>query len=289
MLNKELLQYSAAIGKADATHIGETDGLLYTGEMQTGRGREDEKMKMHRFGFVAAAVALTVFGVSGCASKNYVRSQTAPIIDHTGQLEQQTSENGRQIRDTDQRAQAGIQRAQGAADQANQNAQTATQQASQAQMAAADVAHRADSLDEVVKGLDSYKKVADVTVTFGFDKSVLTADDKEQLDTFAGQLGSAKSYILEVTGGTDSTGPADYNYQLSQRRADAVVQYLAAKYNIPAHRFYLIGIGKDQQVADNTTKEGRQKNRRVEIQLLSNMSPEQQQSAPAVATGPTGQ
>ena len=86
------------------------------------------------------------------------------------------------------------------------------------------------------------------------------------------QLGSAKSYILEVTGGTDSVGPAQYNYDLSQRRADAVVQYLATKYNIAAHRFYLIGIGKDQSVADNKTAEGRKENRRVQIQLLSNMS-----------------
>ncbi len=42
-------------------------------------------------------------------------------------------------------------------------------------------------------------------MTFGFDKAVLTKEDKEQLDNFGGQLGSAKSYILEVTGGTDST------------------------------------------------------------------------------------
>jgi len=48
-------------------------------------------------------------------------------------------------------------------------------------------------------------------------------------------------------------------------------QYLAAKYNIPAHRFYLIGIGKDNAVADNTTADGRKQNRRVQIQLLSNM------------------
>lgn len=243
---------------------------------------------MHRFGFVVTAAALTVFGVSGCATKKYVRNTTAPIVDHTGQLEQKSAENGRQIRDVDQRAQSGIQKAQGSADQANQNAQNATQQANQAQTAANDVAHRADSLDAVVKGLDNYKRVADVTVTFGFDKAVLTADDKQQLDTFANQLGSSKSYILEVTGGTDTTGPADYNYQLSQRRADAVVQYLASKYNIPAHRFYLIGIGKDQQVADNKTKEGRQKNRRVEVQLLSNMNQEQQQATPA-GNGPTGQ
>jgi outer membrane protein OmpA-like peptidoglycan-associated protein len=104
--------------------------------------------------------------------------------------------------------------------------------AGDAETAANDAVHRADSLDSVVKGLDNYKPVANVSVTFGFDKAVLTKDDKEQLDSFAAQLGSAKSYILEVTGGTDSTGPAQYNYDLSQRRADAVVQYLASKYGI---------------------------------------------------------
>jgi len=95
-------------------------------------------------------------------------------------------------------------------------------------------------------------------------------DSKEQLDTFGQQLSNAKSYILEVTGGTDSTGPIDYNYDLSQRRANAVVQYLATKYNVPARRFYLIGIGEDKEVAPNDTREGRQKNRRVEIRILSN-------------------
>jgi outer membrane protein OmpA-like peptidoglycan-associated protein len=120
--------------------------------------------------------------------------------------------------------------------------------------------------------LDDYKPVANVAVTFGFDKAVLTKDDHEQLDTFAAQLGSAKNYILEVTGGTDSVGPAQYNYDLSQRRADVVVQYLASKYSIPAHRFYLIGIGKDKAVAPNTTAEGRKQNRRVEIRLLQNQN-----------------
>ena len=228
--------------------------------------------------FVAAALA--VAGVTGCATKNYVHSQTAPLIDHTNQLEDKTAANNRAIHDTDDRAQAGIKQAQTAAETANQNAQGATKAAGDAETAANDAVHRADSLDSVVKNLDNYKSMADVTVTFGFDKAVLTKDDKEQLDTFAAQLGSAKSYILEVTGGTDSTGSAEYNYDLSQRRADAVVQYLAAKYNIPAHRFYLIGIGKDQEVAPNDTAEGRKKNRRVQVQLLSNMSTTQTAGAP---------
>ena len=50
-----------------------------------------------------------------------------------------------------------------------------------------------------------------------------------------------KHYIVQVEGYTDSTGPADYNYQLSQRRADAVIQYLAQKYNVPAYKIFLIG------------------------------------------------
>jgi outer membrane protein OmpA-like peptidoglycan-associated protein len=229
-------------------------------------------MIVHRFGALGLAASLAVMGATGCATKNYVRTQTAPLVEHTDQLDAKTASNNRQIHDVDERAQAGVNRVQGAADTASQNAQNASSAAGDAQTAADNAVHRADSLDSVVKGLDNYKSMANVTVTFGFDKAVLTKDDRDELDAFAVQLGAAKSYILEVTGGTDSTGPAQYNYDLSQRRADAVVQYLAAKYGIAAHRFYLIGIGKDNAVAPNTTAEGRKQNRRVEVQLLSNMT-----------------
>jgi outer membrane protein OmpA-like peptidoglycan-associated protein len=225
------------------------------------------------------AAMLTVAGVSGCATKNYVRTQTTPLVEHSDELDKKTADNNRAIQNVDQKATAGISHAQGAADVATQNAQSASQAASTAEVAANEAVHRADSLDSVVKGLDQYKQVADVSVTFGFDKAVLTKDDKDQLDTFAASLGNAKSYILEVTGGTDSTGPAQYNYDLSQRRADAVVQYLASKYGIQAHRFYLIGIGKDKEVASNDTADGRKQNRRVEVQLLSNSNDQVTQTA----------
>jgi len=246
---------------------------------------EDKNMMNVRFGLFAAAMAVAAAGATGCATKNWVKAQTAPIVDHTGRLEDQTAANGRAIRDTDDRAQAGIKQAQGSADTATQNAQVAQKSAGDAEVAANDAVHRADTLDSVVKGLDNYKAMGDVTVTFGFDKAVLTKDDKEQLDDFAGKLGSSKSYILEVTGGTDSTGSAQYNYDLSQRRADAVVQYLASKYGVPAHRFYLIGIGKDNAVASNSTADGRKQNRRVQVQLLTNMAQDQPAAAPAPGTG----
>jgi outer membrane protein OmpA-like peptidoglycan-associated protein len=256
-------------------------------EHDPGGGQKVEAMKSHRFGFAITAAALLALGVTGCASKNYVRTQTGPLIDHSDQLDRKSADNNRAIHDVDDRAQAGITKAQNTADAANQNALNASQAANSADTAANDVAHRADTLDSVVKGLDNYKEVTKASVTFGFDKAMLTSDDKAQLDAFAGQLGSAKSYILEVTGGTDSTGPAQYNYDLSQRRADAVVQYLAAKYNIAPHRFYLIEIGKDQYVAENNTPEGRKENRRVQVRLLSNMSGDSATSGQAPA--PTGQ
>jgi OmpA-OmpF porin, OOP family len=238
---------------------------------------------MSRYG-IGLCAALALVGMTGCATKNWVRTQTTPLAEQTNQLDDKTAANNRQIQDVNSRAQAGIQQAQSSADNATQSAQNAGKAANDAETAANDAVHRADSLDSVVKGLDSYKQMGDVTVTFGFDKSALTQADRDQLDGFAQRLTSAQNFILEVTGGTDSTGPAQYNYDLSQRRADSVVQYLASKYSIPAHRFYLIGIGKDKEVAPNNTREGRQQNRRVEVQMLTNMGGDQQQ-APAAPAG----
>jgi outer membrane protein OmpA-like peptidoglycan-associated protein len=228
---------------------------------------------------MSLVAGLAMVGATGCATKNYVRNQTAPLVEKTGELEGRTAANNREIQDVDGRSQTGIKQAQGAADMANQNAQNAGKSAGDAETAANNAVHRADSLESVVKGLDNYKPAADVSVTFGFDKAVLTKADHEQLDTFAAQLASAKGYILEVTGGTDSTGPVQYNYDLSQRRADAVVEYLASKYGVQAHRFYLIGIGKDKAVAPNTTAEGRKQNRRVEVRLLENTAAASAQTA----------
>jgi outer membrane protein OmpA-like peptidoglycan-associated protein len=227
-------------------------------------------MNVRQVGYIGFIAAFTVIGATGCATKKYVYNQTAPLVEHEDQLDEKTAANNRQIHDVDDRAQAGIGKAQGAADQAGVSAQDASKAAGNAQFAADNAVHRAESLASVIKGLDDYKPQASVSVIFGFDKALLTADDRTQLDAFAAQIAASKGFILEVTGGTDSTGPAQYNYELSQRRADAVVQYLAAKYEIPAHRFYLIGIGKDKQVAPNTTADGRKQNRRVEVRLLTN-------------------
>ncbi len=236
---------------------------------------------MHRYiqttGVATAALALLL--ASGCSTKNYVKSQTAPIVQKTNELDDQTAKNNRSLQDLNERSTTGITKAQSSADSAQQNAQQATTASQSAQQSAQEAVNRADSLSSAISNLDSYKQIGNTSVTFGFNKSVLTKKDKEQLDQLGPQLSSARGYILEVTGGTDSVGSAAYNYELSQRRAEAVVQYLSSKFNVPPHKFYLIGIGKDKEVASNKTAAGRAQNRRVEIQVLSNM--QQGNAAPA--------
>ena len=224
---------------------------------------------MNRASLVIALAASMAASV-GCASKNYVRQQTTPIINKTNELDDLTAQNSKAIKDVDARAQSGIQDVNTKAAAADQKAQAAGQQAAQAQTLADNAVHRVDVVQDAVANLDNYKVVSETAVHFGFDKDFLTKQAKEELDKLGTTVPNAKGYIITVEGGTDSVGPADYNYGLSERRASSVIQYLGSKYNIPAHKIYLIGLGKDKPVEENKTREGRAANRRVSVRLMTN-------------------
>ena len=230
---------------------------------------------------LAAYMAATV----GCASKNYVRQQDTPLINKTNELDDQTAQNTKSIKDVDARAQAGIQQVNQAAAAADQKAQAAGQQADQAQTLANNATQRVNTLQNTVANLDNYRVVTEAAVHFGFNKDNLTKEAKAQLDNLANNVPNTKGYIIAVEGGTDSVGSEDYNYALSQRRADAVIQYLASQHNIPAYKIFLIGLGKDKPVDSNKTREGRAKNRRVDVRLMTNTA---EGTTPAASGSPTG-
>jgi outer membrane protein OmpA-like peptidoglycan-associated protein len=154
----------------------------------------------------------------------------------------------------------------------DQKAQAAGQQADQAQTLANNAVHRVDTLQNAVANLENYRVVTETSVHFGFNKDNLTKDAKASLDQLATDVPNTKGYILTVEGGTDSVGDSEYNYELSQRRADSVIQYLASERNVPAYKIYVIGLGKDKPVDSNTAKEGRAKNRRVDVRLMTSVS-----------------
>lgn len=215
---------------------------------------------------LAAALVATI----GCTSKNYVRQQTTPLINKTNELDDLTAKNSRDIKDVDQRAQAGIQAVQARAAEIDQKAVAAGSNADKAQLAANSATQRVDALTNTVVNLDNYRPVVETSVHFGFNKDNLTKQAREAIDELASSVANTKGYIITVEGGCDSVGSSDYNYDLSERRANAVIQYLASEKSIPAHKIYLIGLGKDKPVEPNTTKEGRAKNRRVDIRLMTN-------------------
>ena len=223
----------------------------------------------------------------GCTSKNYVKQQTTPLINKTNELDDMTAKNSKDIKDVDARAQAGIQTVSAKTAEVEQKAQTANQNATSAQQVADAANNRVGILTNTVANLDNYRPVAETSVKFGFNKDNLTPKSKEALDQLAGTISSTKGYIITLEGGTDSVGSPDYNYDLSQRRTNSVIQYLASKYNVPAHKIYVIGLGKDKPLETNKTREGRADNRRVDVRLMTNTLGDTNQ--PAAQPTTTGQ
>src|SRR3990172_6423580 len=104
-------------------------------------------------------------------------------------------------------------------------------------------------------------------VFFDFDKSVIKPDGKSKLDDLSSKMRGINLEVVIAIGHADATGPDAYNQKLSVRRAEAVKAYLVSK-GTEANRVYTEGKGEKQPVASNTTREGRAKNRRTEIEVI---------------------
>jgi len=108
----------------------------------------------------------------------------------------------------------------------------------------------------------------DATVLFAFDSAALRDDARAELDEAAGVLAPRDGIVLiEVAGHTDSIGTDEYNQRLSERRAQAVADHLAAR-GVDRDRMRVVGFGESQPKVPNTTPANRQQNRRVVISTI---------------------
>jgi OmpA-OmpF porin, OOP family len=233
--------------------------------------------------FLATCIVTGAMLASGCATKKYVRNTTAPIQAKVDQVGEQSSQNSQQINDTrtqvkqvDERAQSGISAAQeraSAADshagEAMNKANSADQRAAQADQKADQARQGIDSLRTIVSNLDDYKLQTSVSVPFQFDKYALPKEGTADLDKLAEEVKSGKRFFIAVEGYTDATGSKSYNEMLSRKRADAVVEYLVAKHDIPIYRIHTIGLGQERPVDEARNRTARAKNRRVEVKVFS--------------------
>src|SRR4051794_39926371 len=216
----------------------------------------------------------------GCASKKYVRNTTAPIQAKVDQVGEQTCTNSTQIQDTrtqvtqvDQRAQTGISAAQERAATADQHAGEAMTKATSAGQTADQAVQGVNTLREdlknVVANLDDYKLQTTTTVPFKFNSSVLSKDAQSELDKLVTDVKNDKRFFIAVEGYTDRSGSRQYNEELSRKRADAVVNYLVAKHDVPIYRIHMIGLGKEKPADEGRGRSANAKNRRVEVKVFS--------------------
>lgn len=117
----------------------------------------------------------------------------------------------------------------------------------------------------------SEKVTLDTDTYFDFDKATLKPDGERKLRELASRLAAMKLEVVVATGHTDWTGTDAYNQQLSERRAQAVKRFLEQQ-GLPGDRIFTEGKGEKQPVASNRTRDGRAKNRRVEVELVGTRS-----------------
>jgi outer membrane protein OmpA-like peptidoglycan-associated protein len=159
--------------------------------------------------------------------------------------------------------------ARGGAKAAQETADAAVEAAKQAGTAAETANAGVRTTNERITSLDDYEVQNVATVQFKAASALLSDDAKSALDKLAADAKSAKGWVIEITGFASSDGNEAFNRQLSKRRADAVISYLLEQQGIPLRRIVTpYGYGENQPVADNTTRTGRQQNRRVEVRVL---------------------
>lgn len=180
---------------------------------------------------IAGALMVSVAGLGGCATKKYVREQTAVVGSRVDVVETRVSTVD------------GV---------------------------AKDALDRATAAGKLAEGKFLFTEVlSDDSMKFPVNEATLTPEAQARLDTFVEKLKAEnKNVYVEVQGHTDASGPKDHNYKLGEERAEAVRRYLNQK-GVALNRIGAISYGPDSPAADNESREGRAQNRRVVLVVLS--------------------
>jgi outer membrane protein OmpA-like peptidoglycan-associated protein len=207
-------------------------------------------MNRRRIAFlVGLAVVAAVFLSVGCATKKYVRQETAAIDQKVEGIETAIEENQKRIKEHDERL------------------ATIGSLITEQQHQIKGVDGKIEEVRKLTQGKLIFKEtLRNDEAKFKFDSAELGPEAQAALDAFIERLVSENRGIyLEIQGHTDSTGEESYNLLLGKKRAEAVMEYFYKKYRIPLHRMEVFSFGSSQPAGDNKTRDGRAQNRRVDI------------------------
>ena len=203
--------------------------------------------------FVGTLLTIGLIAGTGCATKKYVMSGIATLDQKVEGVETSVEENQKRIKEHDTRlATLGS---------------LIKEQDSEISKQRTDFDNKLSEVKKAAEGRLIFQEVLqNDAAKFKFDSWELSDEVKLELDKFVEVLvAQNKGVYLEIQGHTDNTGEEEWNLILGKRRAEAVMEYLHKKYNIPLHRMEVISCGSDAPVRDNSTREGRVQNRRVVI------------------------
>ena len=198
-----------------------------------------------------------------------VVSQVVPVEGRVSEAETRLT----QSEDNAKRLSGQLEELAAVANTANGGAKAAQETADKAMAAANDANQRitttSETLNNRISSLDDYDVAKTVTINFRVGSAKLSADAKATLDEIAEQAKSGKGQMIQVSGFASADGNESLNRKLSRERAEAVTSYLIEQHDISQRRIVTpLGYGESHEVADNTTRDGRKQNRRVEVAIL---------------------
>jgi outer membrane protein OmpA-like peptidoglycan-associated protein len=241
---------------------------------------------MQRLSIVLLMTA-TLVATSGCATKKFVRTSVKTSSDTlTARIETNESDL-KETRDTfdkkvntvdtkvtavdgkvsalDSKTTEGLNSVRTDVKNVDQRAQTA---AGNAQSAAEKANSAVGSLDSKFQNRNQFDVSSEKTIQFKFDSAKLDKEYTDALDEIAATLNRNVDAIVVLEGHTDSTGNKDYNVRLGERRIEAVRRYLAVDKGVAVYKIHDISFGQEKPIAENKTKDGREKNRAVTMTIM---------------------
>jgi outer membrane protein OmpA-like peptidoglycan-associated protein len=221
-------------------------------------------------------MSATLAATSGCASRKYVRSTVDNSADtlngridtNEGEIKEVRDDVDKKVSGVDSKVSALDTRTTEGMSSLKGDVQNSDQHAAQAQSSADRAANGVNSLDEKFQNRNQFDVSDEKSIQFKVNSATLDKQYTDTLDEIANTLMQSPNSILVLEGRTDSSGAKDYNVKLGERRVDAVKRYLVVEKGVPVYKIHDVSFGSEKPVAENNTREGREKNRAVVMTVM---------------------
>lgn len=225
---------------------------------------------------IVLLTSATLIATSGCASRKYVRNTVdasadtlnARIDTNEGEIKEVRDDVDKKVSGVDTKVSALDTRTTEGFNSLKGDVQNADQHASQAQSAADQASSNVNSLDQKFQNRNNFNVSDEKSIQFKVNSATLDKQYMDTLDEIANSVMQNPDAIVVLEGRTDSTGSKDYNLKLGERRVEAVRHYLVVEKSVPVYRIHDISFGAEKPVAENNTREGREKNRAVVMTVM---------------------